>query len=64
MKVEVESEDIEWMLTMPGWELTHEAVKKTEEVSNRLWNILGVTNKMEQTIKGLKKRKEVTEAQP
>ena len=58
-KVEVDSEDLEWILTMPGWEFTSEAVSKTDEVKKRLWEAVGVKDKMDAVHKSMVKRMEM-----
>ena len=59
MKVEVDSEDLKWILTMPGWEFNDEAIKKTDEVTKRLWGVLGVIDAMDQITKRMAKQKEM-----
>lgn len=56
--VKVNAEDLEWILTMPGWEFNTVAVKRTSEVKDRLWEALGVRDVREQFNRTVIKRKE------
>ena len=44
--VKVRMEDLLWILIMPSWEFTTKAIKKSEEVNDRLWEVIGVKDKI------------------
>jgi len=55
--VKIRKDDLEWILIMPSWEFTKNAVKKTQQVEKRLWKALGIKNDMERLVITMNKRK-------